>query len=202
MENNQAKLGCSTSVNKPKEINNSDIISLHSADINCIDKIMDLSKNERKMLQSIKELEYRQKAYTKTIKTIQKEDVIAIKNKESQLRKDILSLTNDLTEAQLELETVKEKLEVPLLNQIDREKMACQALEKKIAELKKAMEVKDLANLNEIKKLKFEIDVAYDESCMEKEQKKRLRQEMCAINCKYRELQNDMITFQKIKKIK
>lgn len=189
-------------MNKLKETNNADIISIHSADINCIDKIVDLSKNERKILQSIKDLEYRQKAYTKTIKTIQKEDVTTIKQKECQLRKDVLSLKNDLTEAQSELESVKEKLELPLLNEIDRTKTAYQMLEKKIAELKKAMAVKDLANLNEIKKLKREIDVAYDESSLEKEQKKRLREEMCALNCKYRELQNDYITFQKIKNIK
>ncbi|KAK9745017.1 hypothetical protein QE152_g7326 [Popillia japonica] len=186
---------------------------ISSDDTRYLTKINELAKNEQKLKKDIEELEHREQAYSEVIKLPAEwsaKDISATGAGDFEL--DILTrineelennnkmLADELKEVKNEIKHIQETIEEPMRRELENEKCKCLNLEEKIHKRATDIAVKQSAQQRKVYLLQRQVQSANQSLNDLHIVNKRLKEELCMLNCRCNELQTDLIN-QKISEV-
>ncbi|KAF2883490.1 hypothetical protein ILUMI_22663 [Ignelater luminosus] len=195
-------------------LGNISLFSLQPADLDYIKKLAELSEREKQMKTQIEELLQREQAYVEMLQ--QADDMWACMEKcykqhlcdvqqsgdnerfkyeklSEKLKEENIRLNDELKDVKLELKQCMERLQGPISRELDKERRRSQQLENELEYASQKIATKENSYLKEMNDMQKQLNCTCKNLCELNSANEELRKEMRVLQCKYNELQGELI---------
>ncbi|XP_030751499.1 uncharacterized protein LOC115879012 isoform X3 [Sitophilus oryzae] len=203
---------CNVQTGPAKNICSVDVFSLKSKDILEMQTIAELALKEKEMKSQIQNLQRREQLYQQSTKTVKRftgnvenercrcckaddgsgfENEIKKVSQELRLENNILK--SELMDMKLELKHCLEKVEGPMKQKLQNEKLKCEQLQSELKNASKNMLINQDTYQREMNQLKIQLCCACNSIAELNQMNSRLKDEMSQLDCLCAKLEDDLI---------